>query len=98
MPYVKRVLKLSHKEIKNFDERFIKLNEEIGEIAVAVLQSRGLKHTDKSKKEIRENILEEICDSIIVLLSMASYYKFTEKQIGAMINKKLDKWEGRIKK
>jgi NTP pyrophosphatase (non-canonical NTP hydrolase) len=98
MTYVKRILKASPRETKTIDERFMKLNEEVGEIAVAILHSRGLKHTDQSKKEMRENILEEICDSIIVLYSMASWHKFTEKQITKMMNKKLDKWEGRLKK
>jgi len=98
MTFIKRILKLSPKEKKTIDERFMKLNEEIGEIAIAILQSRGLKHTNKSKKEIKENILEEICDSVIVLFSMASAYKFTECQIKKMINKKLDKWEGRLHK
>jgi NTP pyrophosphatase (non-canonical NTP hydrolase) len=96
MTFIKRILKLSPKEKKTIDERFMKLNEEIGEIAIAILQSRGLKHTNKSKKEIKENILEEICDSIIVLLSMAGYFKYTDRQIKIMIHKKLDKWEERI--
>lgn len=98
MTYVKRILRLSHKELKTFDERFMKLNEEVGEIAVAILQSRKLKNTDKTKKEIRENILEEMCDASIVLYSMMSYHKFTPKQIDRMMHKKIDKWEGRLKK
>jgi NTP pyrophosphatase (non-canonical NTP hydrolase) len=98
MKHTKKILSLSKRETKTFDERFIKLSEEIGEIAVAILQSRNLKGTTKTKSEIKENILEEICDSIIILLSLASYHKFTENQINEMVAKKLKKWESRLKK
>lgn len=98
MTYVNKILRVAKKETKTRDEQFIKLQEEIGEIAVAILHSRGLKNTSKTKKEINDNILEEICDSIIVLYSLASAYKFTKKDIDKMISKKILKWEARFKK
>jgi len=96
MTFIRRILLASLKEPKTLDERFIKLNEEVGEIAVAILNFRGLKNTTQTKKEIKENILEEICDSLIVLISMASSHKFTENQIHKMIDKKLDKWKAKL--
>jgi NTP pyrophosphatase (non-canonical NTP hydrolase) len=98
MSYVERILKLSPKETKNLEQRFIKLNEEIGELAVAVLQSQGLKGTSKTKRQIRDNIIEEICDSLNILYSIASWHKFTSKQINDKMHKKLNKWERQIKK
>jgi NTP pyrophosphatase (non-canonical NTP hydrolase) len=98
MTYVKRILKMSPKESKTLDQRFMKLNEEVGELAVGILQSQGLKGTDKTKKQIKDNILEEICDSLNVLYSIASWHGFTEKQIIKKMHKKLDKWENQLKK
>ncbi len=89
---------MAPRETKTIEQRFIKLNEEIGELAVALLHLRGLKNTDKTKKEIKENILEEICDSLNVLYSIASSHKFSQEQIVDMMNKKLDKWERHLKK
>lgn len=96
--YVKRILRMSKKETKTLEQRFIKLNEEVGELAVAILQSKGLKGSNKTKKQIRDNILEETCDALNVLYSIASWHKFTKAQIEKMMHKKLDKWQGQLKK
>ena len=96
--YVERILKMSTKETKTCEQRFMKLNEEVGELAEAILQSTGLKRSDKDNAEMREHILEETCDALNVLYSIASWHGFTKSQIEEMMHKKLDKWEGQLKK
>jgi NTP pyrophosphatase (non-canonical NTP hydrolase) len=98
MTYVTRILKMSHRELKTLDQRFMKLGEEVGELAVGILQSQGLKGTNKSKQKIRDNILEEICDCLNALYSIASFHGFTENKIIKKMHKKLDKLERRLKK
>ena len=96
--YVERILKMSIKETKTCEQRFMKLNEEVGELAEAILQSNGLKRTDKTDEQLRDHVLEETCDALNVLYSIASWHGFTKNEIEEMMHKKLDKWEGQLKK
>lgn len=89
---------LSKKEKKNIMERMVKLQEECGELAVAVLQEHGLKGGKKSQAAIIDNVLEEGVDVIIIALSVLGAYKFTKDDIKDRMVDKLKKWERVMKK
>jgi NTP pyrophosphatase (non-canonical NTP hydrolase) len=83
------------KDGKTLKERALKLTEEAGEVAGAVLsytQAPGCGYKNKTK----EDVIEECVDTIIValnILSAVNDYNVDEELIKEIINKKLDKWE-----
>ena len=73
--------------------RMVKLQEECGELAVSVLKKEGWKGMGKDNEDTNhENILEEGCDVMIIVMSILAKYKFTEEQIDEKLQQKLDKW------
>lgn len=92
------VFRVSKKERKSLPNQVIKLAEEHGELAAALLMSMGQKGTTMSKEEVRENVLEEACDVVLMALSIMKKAKFTEKEIDEMLIRKLKKWERRLGK
>lgn len=91
-----KVFKVSKKERKNLTLQMVKLGEEHGELAAAVLMHLGQKGTRMSKAEVTENVLEEACDCLLMVLSILSKAGFNTKEINDMTLKKLKKWEGRL--
>lgn len=90
---VSQVLKVSKKERKPILARTTKLQEECGELAVAVLKKEGWKGMGRDTPTTNhDNILEEGCDVIIIALSILSKYRFTEEEIDRKMKVKLDKW------
>lgn len=95
---LKEILALSKKDKRTLDQRFIKLHEEVGELAQAVLQHKGLKSSTKNKLQIKENILEEYCDSIITLTTIIAAYRFPHNKIQSMLRTKSNKWKSKLRK
>jgi NTP pyrophosphatase (non-canonical NTP hydrolase) len=88
-----QILDTSKKGPKPIMARMVKLQEECGELAVAVLKKEGWKGMGKDNPESNhENILEEGCDVMIIVMSVLAKYKFTEGQIEEKLQQKLDKW------
>lgn len=85
--------RLSKKERKNVMQRMCKLQEECGELAVAVLRKHNLKHGGGTKENIHQNVLEEGCDVIIIALSILGAYKFTKQDVEDRMLVKMKKWE-----
>jgi NTP pyrophosphatase (non-canonical NTP hydrolase) len=93
----KIISEYSKKEPKTIEQQLIKLQEEHGELSVAILQRFGLKSPKgKSIKEIEENILEEACDMVIMLMSIIAHFNFDNDAVDDMIKAKLSKWEGNL--
>lgn len=92
------VFKVSKKERKSLPLQLVKLAEEHGELAAAVLMHLGQKGTRMSKAEVTENVLEEACDCMLMILSILNKAGFNEKEINEMTIKKLKKWEDRLGK
>jgi len=89
----RQILDASKKEPKPIMARMVKLQEECGELAVSVLKKEGWKGMGKDNKDTNhENILEEGCDVMIIVMSVLAKYKFTEEQIDEKLQQKLDKW------
>jgi NTP pyrophosphatase (non-canonical NTP hydrolase) len=89
----RQILDASKKEPKPIIARMVKLQEECGELAVAVLKKEGWKGLGKDTKDTNhDNILEEGCDVMIIVMSVLAKYKFTEEQINDKLQAKLNKW------
>lgn len=88
-----KILDASKKEPKPIMARMAKLQEECGELAVAVLKKEGWKGLGKdTKKTNHDNILEEGCDVMIIVMSILAKYRFSQEEIDEKLQQKLDKW------
>ncbi len=90
------VFKVSKKERKSLTLQLVKLAEEHGELAAGVLMHLGQKGSDMSKSEIKENVLEESCDCLLMILSILNKAGFNINEINDMVKKKLEKWENKL--
>lgn len=76
----------------------VKATEEIGELAEAINWSTGYKHTEKTKKEIKDAICEEGIDNIICVLAIFEKEGLTDGEIHQMFKKKLEKYRSKVDK
>lgn len=83
-----------NKEVKTQTEKVVKLMEEAGEFAAGFLQSRNLKgRGNKTDKDVRDNLLEEACDCVIILKSILTAEGFSYDEYLHKMSEKLSKWE-----
>ena len=93
---------LSKQDSKNLTEKTLKTVEEVGELAKCVLPFDNAAGTTHRFVE-RTKILEEVCDSMLCLLSIAYNLEYDDEDIEQMIRHKTKKWadllarEGKIK-
>lgn len=85
-----------HKKNNNVDKKLIKILEEAGEFAAAYLMHIGSKGTNKTKEEVKDNLLEEGCDVCLVALSIVMRHGFTIEEIAEKLQTKMDKWEKQV--
>lgn len=90
-----KILRLSEQENGDLAKRFVKLTEEVGEFSAAFLEEDGFKiqKTSKTKEELREHVLEEGVDTIIMVLDIFANKGFSSEEITNMMEKKLISWE-----
>ena len=93
--YWNRILNLSKTETGDISKRFVKLQEEVGEFAASYLEEDGFKigKTKKTPEELRNHILEEGVDAIIMVLDILANKGFTIEEIESKLGIKLDVWE-----
>jgi NTP pyrophosphatase (non-canonical NTP hydrolase) len=87
---------LSIKEKKTLIQRALKLTEETGEVAEAVLS-----YTDSPgcgyKQKTREDVMEECVDVIIMATSIIANLEFKDEDVASTFVKKMTKWEAKMK-
>ena len=79
-------------------ERCLKLGEEYGELSAEFLKLSGYKRSDLSESQIRQNILLESTDCLIMILDIMSNMGFTKREIVEMAEKQVNKWLNNIDK
>lgn len=90
------------KKISDFDkkgtilERGLKLSEETGELSAEILKSTNYKYHNNTQEEIRNNILLESSDCLIIVFDILNKLGFTKSEIIQMIKSQLKKWEKQI--
>lgn len=95
-----KIRKLSATEVADSSKRFVKLMEEVGEFSAAYLEADGFKvsKTSKTKEELREHLLEEGVDSLIMILDILAKEGYSFDDIRDMMDLKLDVWGEILKK
>ena len=78
----------------------LKLSEEVGEFSQAMLKLLGSKNVSKSADvdNPRELVLEELMDCTNVIVDIVNALGFSSKECKEMFEKKLDKWEAKMKR
>ncbi len=89
---MKLIEELTLLDKKNKVQRALKVSEEAGELAAAVLSETDAPGCEY-KTLGREEVLEEIADVLIITSSMAAHYKFLESEVKAKILEKCEKWK-----
>lgn len=89
------VKKLSDKETKTFIQRALKLSEETGEVAEAVLSYMDAPGCGYKKKE-ESDVVEESIDVIIMALSIIFKTTASDEDVLNTFRTKLAKWESKM--
>jgi NTP pyrophosphatase (non-canonical NTP hydrolase) len=82
---------LSTKDKKTLSQKALKLTEEVGELARAILPYDSAPGTNHRFSD-REQILEEIVDVYLSNISISHSLGFTDEEVNEMLNKKSKKW------
>jgi len=90
-----RILHLSKSETGDISKRFVKLTEEVGEFSASYLEEDGFKvsKSHKTPEELRDHILEEGIDTMIMVFDILAKKGFTIEEIENKLGVKLDAWE-----
>jgi HTH-type transcriptional regulator/antitoxin HigA len=78
-------------------ERGLKLGEEYGELAAEILKLKEYKRTLESKDQIKQNILLEATDCLIMVCDILTHMNFTKEEIVDMAERQISKWISGIK-
>nr|WP_321455099.1 MazG-like family protein [uncultured Cohaesibacter sp.] len=93
---LKHIYDLTQSDGKSLQERSLKLSEEVGELAQAVLSATGA-HGSAYKGLTMEDVREEAADAAIVALSLIAQTSDNEQtfvaEVERLINKKCEKWQ-----
>lgn len=78
-------------EKKTLIEMALKASEELGELSQAILSYQKV-HGCGYKELGLEDVNEEACDVLIVVMAMISRAQISKEEMKTMLHKKLDKW------
>lgn len=78
-------------EPKTIEQLFMKLIEELGEASQAYLSSENISGNNY-KNLNREDVKEELVDTLLVTFSLLYKLDSTDREIENLMNKKIDKW------
>lgn len=92
---MEEVFVLSPLDKKDLIRKTLKLGEEYGELAEAVLSSEG-SHGCTYKGKTKQDVLEEGADVIIVALSVLEKAGFKKEDVEHMLDRKIFKWLSKI--
>ena len=74
------VRRLTKKDGKSKVERCLKLSEEVGELAAAVLSETNSPGCEYKTLD-RDDVLQEVADVLIMDHSMVAHYGFTDEEV-----------------
>lgn len=77
-------------------ERALKLGEEFGELSAEILKLLEYKNSKENKSEIKNKILLESVDCLIVIFDIFTYMGFTKEEVINMSEKQINKWLNNI--
>ena len=92
------VQEVSHLELPDITKKGLKLNEEVGELSAEILKLVDYKHHDDTKEQIRQHLLEEAVDSLIMIFDILVMQGYTKEEIINAGEEKINKWLNQINK
>jgi hypothetical protein len=78
-------------------ERVCKLQEEVGELSAETLKLIGFKNSNLSEGEIKQNILVEAVDCLIMSMDILSTQGYSKDEIIKIADSQITKWISNIK-
>ena len=78
-------------------ERVCKLQEEVGELSAETLKIIGFKNSNLTKEQIKENILLESVDCLIMSMDILSTQGYSKDEIIKMADSQINKWINNLK-
>lgn len=90
------IRKLTEKDLKSKEQRALKLSEEVGELAAAILSETNAPGCEYKTLD-REDVLQEAADVMIMIHSIIVHYGFTKKEVSDKILEKCKKWETNLR-
>jgi len=91
------IYRVSLREPKTIEQKVLKLTEETGEVAEAVLSMTEASGC-KSKNKTTEDVLGELVDVVIVAVSCMEALGGEAVEINGLFNEKIKEWEEKIGK
>lgn len=88
------IQELSKRDKKTLSQKALKVSEEQGELAKAVLPFESA-YACRHRFVDKQKILEEVCDTILTAISIAYDLDFTHEEIEDMLDEKSQVWQGR---
>ncbi|AEZ50336.1 hypothetical protein BCPG3_141 [Bacillus phage BCPG3] len=88
--------RLCNANTKSIQEMALKLTEEVGEVAQAILSFTGAQGNEYKAKG-RDDVIEELVDVTMVVESLLHRFHVSDARFNSTFNQKLDKWEEKIK-
>ena len=92
-----RIYEISVREPKTLNQKVLKLMEEAGEVAEAVLSMDGASGSGYKQKG-HEDLLEELVDVVIVCVSCMEQLGAEPHEVYEVFDEKLKKWKEKIGK
>lgn len=78
--------------VGSLTEKCLKLNEEVGELSAEVLKMSNYKKSDLSKSEVRDRIVEEAVDSLVMVIDILTTVNATNQEITDATEDAVNKW------
>jgi len=78
-------------------ERVCKLQEEVGELSAETLKMIGFKNSNLTQEQIKQNILLESVDCLIMSMDILSTQGYTKNEIVKMADSQINKWVNNLK-
>jgi len=92
-----RIYSVSVREPKTVEQKVLKLMEEAGEVAEALLSLTGASGS-KDKRKTTKDLLMELVDVVIVAVSCMEALGGEAVEINGLFDEKIKRWEERIGK
>ena len=95
--YIYNLVKLvSPIEKSDLTKKGLKLNEEVGELSAEILKLVDYKYHNDSKEQIRDNLLQESVDSLIMIFDILTSQNYTKEEVVNVSEQKIEKWLNQI--
>jgi hypothetical protein len=95
--YIYDLVKLvSPIERSDITKKGLKLTEEVGELSAEILKLVNYKYHNDNPEQIRENLLQEAVDSLIMIFDILTSQNYLKEEVVNISEQKIEKWLNQI--